>query len=285
MRVTKTFQMAYMQRIFVNEIEFENVIVPEEHVIHDPKAIYNSMMLARVHILAGKIGHVERCLDHLRPFVAAREISTGPMAQEPQCTATHPATRAFRGNLQALLEYSLREEETEGTSYDLAMVCKIVGVLLAMEGSRTLQSLYGARGLDPRSGIPAVADDVRVWTVMEGSSEPMQHFLAANYLTDKPWIRRFVATHPDCFAALRPMVATHSPELDMAVLGEAISWAVARVAPGRWAWQPKKQSGCLSAGAPTVLPSLAVQTSVRLLRTFEVHHQIEVARVTEIGAG
>jgi hypothetical protein len=133
--------------------------------------------------------------------------------------------------LEALLELNLTEESKEGTAFELALAAKITGVELAMEASQALQSLHGARGLDPGANIPHIADDVRVWTVMEGCSQPMGHFIAFNYLKRKPWLTAFLAAHPDSFAAIpRPEQFTDHANVDMVALGYALSWALTHAA-------------------------------------------------------
>jgi acyl-CoA dehydrogenase len=224
--VSRTWRPAYMQRIFVNEIEFDGVRVPDDHVLHDRKVLYDTMMLTRVYILAAKIGHIERCLDRLRQFVPFRIISTGLMSDNPSVRRRIRELEVGAEVCQALLDYALQQEARGGVAYDLAMAGKVVGVKLAMEASATLQSLFGARGLDPQTGIPAVADDVRVWTQMEGASEPLQHFLAANYLAHKPWMEEFTARYPECFAAIPSSISPNAQNVDMAALGEAVAWAI-----------------------------------------------------------
>jgi alkylation response protein AidB-like acyl-CoA dehydrogenase len=225
-KISRTWRVAYMQRIFVNEIEFDGVRVPDDHVLHDRKVLYDTMMLTRVYILAAKIGHIERCLDRLQQFVPFRTISTGLMADNPSVRRRIRELEVGAEVSRALLEYALQREQHDSVPYDLAMAGKVVGVKLAMDASATLQSLFGARGVDPESGIPTVADDVRVWTMMEGASEPLQHFLAANYLGHKPWMEEFAAQRPECFSGIPRSISANECDVDMAALGEAVAWAV-----------------------------------------------------------
>lgn len=114
-------------------------------------------------------------------------------------------------------------------AYDLSITAKITGVELAMEASHILRSLHGARGIDPQTGIPQIADDVRVWTVMEGCSEPLGHFLAINYLKNKPWLATLIAKHRDSFASLPgPEGIAGQAEPDLVSLGYALAWAILR---------------------------------------------------------
>jgi alkylation response protein AidB-like acyl-CoA dehydrogenase len=69
--------------------------------------------------------------------------------------------------------------------YDLAIVAKLVSVELAVDVSFCTQALFGAKGIATDSVLLRAMDDVRNWKVMEGSSEPMQHFLALNFLRQK----------------------------------------------------------------------------------------------------
>jgi hypothetical protein len=225
-KISRTWRVAYMQRIFVNEIEFDAVRVPDDHVLHERKVLYDTMMLTRVYILAAKIGHIERCLDRLQQFVPFRTISTGLMADNPSVRRRIRELEIGAQVCRALLDYALQEEQRGAVAYDLAMAGTVVGVKLAMEASATLQSLFGARGLDPGTGIPIVADDVRAWTMMEGASEPLQHFLAANYLAHKPWMDEFTALHPECFAAIPSSISPNASNVDMTALGEAVAWAI-----------------------------------------------------------
>jgi acyl-CoA dehydrogenase len=229
--ISRSFRMAYMRRIILNEIQLDHVQVADEFVIHDPAAVYNPMMIARTQIMSSKIGHIERCLDHLLPFISDRQISTGRMIENRSVQRKVRNLELSIAVLEALLELNLTEEDKEGTAFELALAAKITGVELALEASQVLQSLHGARGLDPATNIPHITDDVRVWAVMEGCSEPMGHFIAFNYLNRKRWLTQFIAEHPDSFAAVpRPEVFTDHPSVDMAALGYALSWALVHAA-------------------------------------------------------
>jgi len=229
--ISQSFRMAYMRRIILNEITLKNVQVADEFVIHDPAAVYNPMMIGRTQIMSSKIGHIERCLDHLLPFLSDRQISTGRMIDNRYVQRKVRNMELSIVVLEALLELNLTEEAKEGTAFELALAAKITGVELAIEASQMLQSLHGARGLDTATHIPHVADDVRVWTVMEGCSQPMGHFIAFNYLKRKPWLAGFIAAHPDSFAAIpKPEQFTNHAGVDMVALGYALSWAFVHAA-------------------------------------------------------
>lgn len=229
--ISQSFRMAYMRRIILNEITLQNVQVADEFVIHDPAAVYNPMMIGRTQIMSSKIGHIERCLDHLLPFISDRQISTGRMIDNAYVQRKVRNMELSIAVLEALLELNLAEETNGGTAFELALAAKITGVELAMEASQMLQSLHGARGLDPVTNIPHVADDVRVWTVMEGCSQPMGHFIAFNYLKRKPWLAGFMAAHPDSFTAIpKPEHFTDHANVDMVALGYALSWAFVHAA-------------------------------------------------------
>jgi alkylation response protein AidB-like acyl-CoA dehydrogenase len=227
--VSRSFRMAYMKRIILNEVQLNAARVPEEYVIHDPKVLYDVMMVARMHILAGKVGHIERCLERLTPFISDRLISTGRMIDNPHIQRQVRHLELSRTLLETLLNHMLEEEERDGAAYELAITAKITGVGLAMEASHILRSLHGARGLDPQTGIPQIADDVRVWTVMEGCNEPLGHFLAVNYLKHKPWLAALRAKHRDSFAGFpAPESIAGQPDADLVSLGYALSWAILR---------------------------------------------------------
>ncbi len=229
LKVVRSFRMAYMKRIILNEVQLDAVRVPEEYVIHDPKVLYDVMMVGRMHILAGKLGHVERCLEHLLPFISDRLISTGRMIDNPHIKRQVRQLEISKLLLETLLDHMLEEEEKDGVAYDLSITAKITGVELAMEASHILRSLHGARGIDPQTGIPQIADDVRVWTVMEGCSEPLGHFLAINYLKNKPWLATLIAKHRDSFASLpAPEGIAGQAEPDLVSLGYALAWAILR---------------------------------------------------------
>lgn len=229
--ISQSFRMAYMRRIILNEITLQNVQVADEFVIHDPAAVYNPMMIGRTQIMSSKIGHIERCLDHLIPFISDRQISTGKMIDNAYVQRKVRNMELSIAVLEALLELNLTEEANGGTAFELALAAKITGVEVAMEASQMLQSLHGARGLDPVTNIPHVADDMRVWTVMEGCSQPMGHFIAFNYLKRKPWLAAFIAAHPDSFADIpKPEQFTDHANVDMVALGYALSWAFVHAA-------------------------------------------------------
>lgn len=234
LRISQSFRMAYMRRIVLNEITLQNVQVADEFVLHDPAAVYNPMMIGRTQIMASKIGHIERCLDHLLPFLSDRQISTGRMMDNRYVQRKVRNMELSITVLEALLELNLTEEANGGTAFELALAAKIAGVELAMEASQMLQSLHGARGLDPATNIPHVADDVRVWTVMEGCSQPMGHFIAFNYLKRKPWLTNFIAAHSDSFTMIpKPEQFTDHANVDMVALGYALSWALVQAATHR----------------------------------------------------
>ena len=220
-----------MRRIILNEITLKNCHVADEFVIHDPAAVYNPMMIGRTQIMSSKIGHIERCLDHLMPFISERQISTGTMIENAYVQRKVRNMELSIAVLEALLELNLTEETKGGTAFELALAAKITGVELAMEASQMLQSLHGARGLDPVTHIPHVVDDVRVWTVMEGCSQPMGHFIAFNYLKRKPWLAEFMAANPDSFTGIpKPDQFTDHTNVDMVALGYALSWALVHAA-------------------------------------------------------
>jgi alkylation response protein AidB-like acyl-CoA dehydrogenase len=229
--ISQSFRMAYMRRIILNEITLKHVQVADEFVIHDPAAVYHPMMIGRTQIMASKIGHIERCLDHLLPFISDRQISTGRMLDNRYVQRKVRNLELAIAVLEALLELNLALEAKDGTAFELALAAKITGVELAIEASQVLQSLHGARGLDPATNIPHVADDMRVWTVMEGCSQPMGHFIAFNYLKRKPWLAGFTAAHPDSFAAIpKPEQFINQTNVDMVALGYALSWALVHAA-------------------------------------------------------
>ena len=229
--VTRTVNPVYMSRIYINEISFHNVEVDDSHCIENEKVIYDSMMATRTFILAGKIGHVERCLDLLRPFVASRLISTGRMSENPYVKRRIERMEIHHRVLSGLMEFILQQEEQVGVSYDLAMTAKVVGVAAAMEASTDTQSLFGAKSVDPATRIAKATDDVRNWKYMDGASEPVQHFLAVNYMTARPWSKQFVARHPKCFAPISQHLSRHtSAATEFVTLGEAVAWAITKAA-------------------------------------------------------
>lgn len=232
-QITRSVHPQYMNRIYINNISFDSVVVPDDHVIEDEKPVYDAMMCTRVVILAGKIGHLERCLRLLNNWVSTRVISTGLMKDDIYVKRTIDKIKLYHRLLTVVLDVSCRLDEEEGEDalgvpYDLAMVAKLTSVECAIDASFCTQALFGAKGIAQDSVLPRAMDDVRNWKVMEGSSEPMQHFLAVNFLRQKGWMAALVKEFPLCFAEVSQNVPRNPLASDLVSFGYVICWSVAK---------------------------------------------------------
>lgn len=222
--VTRSVHPAYMPRIYINDLSFTNVVVEDSHVIQDPSVVYDAMMLTRIYIAAGKLGHMDRCLRLIDEQVQDRFIATGPMAKDPSVRRRIEIIRWSRSLLSALLEEVYRlEESQQPVPYEFALAGKVIGVQAALEASDIMQTLHGARGVDSSTGIHRAADDVKNWRIMEGAPEPMMQYLAVSMQLDRNELRSYLS-HP---LAGRLPTEHPSPDADTASLGGAVAWLMA----------------------------------------------------------
>jgi alkylation response protein AidB-like acyl-CoA dehydrogenase len=110
MHITRSVHPQYMNRIYINDIRFDNVIVPDDHVVQDEKAVYDSMMCTRVGILAG---HLERCLRLLEEWTSSRYISTGLMMNDLYVQRTIDKIKMYHSLLTSILEMCCKYDEDE----------------------------------------------------------------------------------------------------------------------------------------------------------------------------
>ena len=61
--------------------EFKDVKVEADAVIPNGKIVYDAMMLTRIYIAAGKLGHMDRCLQLIQKFSANLLIANRLMSQ------------------------------------------------------------------------------------------------------------------------------------------------------------------------------------------------------------
>ena len=223
-KVTRSVHPAYMPRIYINDLSFTEVEVEDSHVITDPSVVYDAMMLTRIYIAAGKLGHMDRCLGLIDRQIEGRFIATGPMAKDPSVRRRIQIIRWSRALLEALLEQVYRlEESQQPVPYEFALAAKVVGVQAALEASDIMQTLHGARGVDSSTGIHRAADDVKNWRIMEGAPEPMMQYLAVSAQLDRNELRAYLS-HP---LAARLPAEPPGPDADTASLGGAIAWLMA----------------------------------------------------------
>lgn len=183
-----------MRSIVQNTIYFEDVFIPDDHVLGDPgdgmSIAQDAMMHCRLGIAAMCIGGMKRCAQLMLRYSERRVVSTGRLLDNPvtltrmeNLSAAIAATQALTESIAAWIDAGI---EVPVEAY---VVCKTSAPELFYEAADQLMQLLGGRGYIETNIAPQLLRDARVLRVFEGPTETLRMFLGAS-VVQRPHVLR-----------------------------------------------------------------------------------------------
>lgn len=185
-----------MRAMVQNALRFDDVFVPDTHVLGQPGAgmevARDAMAFARLGIGALCVGGMKRCAQLMLRYASRREVAGGRLLEHPVTLARldglTSAIDALEALVRALGAYDDRggahgtQGARGGLPQEACMACKCVASELLWEAADMLMQLLGGRGYLEPSLAPLLMRDARVMRILEGPTEALYVHLGAGAL-------------------------------------------------------------------------------------------------------
>lgn len=179
-----------MRAMVQNALRFDDVFVPDTHVLGQPGAgmevARDAMAFARLGIGALCVGGMKRCAQLMLRYAGRREVAGGRLLDHPVTLARLDGLTGAIGALEALVS-ALGAHDDHGNGYgglpqEACMACKCVASELLWEAADMLMQLLGGRGYLEPNLAPLLMRDARVMRILEGPTEALYVHLGAGAL-------------------------------------------------------------------------------------------------------
>ena len=179
-----------MRAMVQNALRFDDVFVPDSHVLGQPGAgmevARDAMAFARLGIGALCVGGMKRCAQLMLRYAGRREVAGGRLLDHPVTLARLDGLTGAIGALEALVS-ALGAHDDRGNGYgglpqEACMACKCVASELLWEAADMLMQLLGGRGYLEPNLAPLLMRDARVMRILEGPTEALYVHLGAGAL-------------------------------------------------------------------------------------------------------
>jgi alkylation response protein AidB-like acyl-CoA dehydrogenase/acyl-CoA synthetase (AMP-forming)/AMP-acid ligase II/acyl carrier protein len=187
-----------MRGMVQNTVRFDDVFVPDEHVLLAPgegmEVARDAMGFARLGIGALCVGAMKRCAQLMARYAARREVGTGRLLDNPVTVARlHEITCAIE-SLEALVDAIAGVlDERSPLPHEACQACKVLASELLWETADRLVQLLGGRGYLENNLAPQLLRDARVLRILEGPSETLAMHLGASAAASHASVTGFVA--------------------------------------------------------------------------------------------
>ncbi|WP_137173849.1 AMP-binding protein [Massilia sp. HP4] len=179
-----------MRAMVQNALRFDDVFVPDTHVLGQPGAgmevARDAMAFARLGIGALCVGGMKRCAQLMLRYAGRREVAGGRLLDHPVTLARLDGLTGAIGALEALVRalgaYDDRGNAQGGLPQEACMACKCVASELLWEATDMLMQLLGGRGYLEPNLAPLLMRDARVMRILEGPTEALYVHLGAGAL-------------------------------------------------------------------------------------------------------
>lgn len=185
-----------MRAMVQNALRFDDVFVPDTHVLGQPGAgmevARDAMAFARLGIGALCLGGMKRCAQLMLRYAGRREVAGGRLLDHPVTLARLDSLTGAIGALEALVRalgaYDDRGSGRGGRGgrgglpQEACMACKCVASELLWEAADMLMQLLGGRGYLEPNLAPLLMRDARVMRILEGPTEALYVHLGAGAL-------------------------------------------------------------------------------------------------------
>ncbi|WP_229415085.1 acyl-CoA dehydrogenase family protein, partial [Massilia aurea] len=176
-----------MRAMVQNALRFDDVFVPDTHVLGQPGAgmevARDAMAFARLGIGALCLGGMKRCAQLMLRYASRREVAGGRLLEHPVTLARLDDLTGAIGALEALVRALGAHDERGGAHGGLpqeaCMACKCVASELLWEAADMLMQLLGGRGYLEPNLAPLLMRDARVMRILEGPTEALYVHLGA----------------------------------------------------------------------------------------------------------
>jgi len=182
-----------MRAMVQNGLRFDDVFVPDSHVLGQPGAgmevARDAMAFARLGIGALCVGGMKRCAQLMLRYAGRREVAGGRLLEHPVTLARLDGLTGAIGALEALVR-ALGAYDDQGSVHgaraglpqEACMACKCVASELLWEAADMLMQLLGGRGYLEPNLAPLLMRDARVMRILEGPTEALYVHLGAGAL-------------------------------------------------------------------------------------------------------
>ncbi|WP_306397491.1 AMP-binding protein [Telluria beijingensis] len=179
-----------MRAMVQNALRFDDVFVPDTHVLGQPGAgmevARDAMAFARLGIGALCVGGMKRCAQLMLRYASRREVAGGRLLDHPVTLARLDeltgAIAALETLVLALGAHDDRGGSDGGLPQEACMACKCVASELLWEAADMAMQLLGGRGYLEPNLIPLLMRDARVMRILEGPTEALYVHLGAGAL-------------------------------------------------------------------------------------------------------
>ena len=173
-----------MRAMVQNALRFDDVFVPDTHVLGQPGAgmevARDAMAFARLGIGALCVGGMKRCAQLMLRYASRREVAGGRLLEHPVTLARLDDLTNAIGALEALVRaLGAHDERGAGPPQEACMACKCLASELLWEAADMAMQLLGGRGYLEPSLAPLLMRDARVMRILEGPTEALYVHLGA----------------------------------------------------------------------------------------------------------
>lgn len=274
-----------MRAMVQNALRFDEVFVPDSHVLGQPGAgmevARDAMAFARLGIGALCVGGMKRCAQLMLRYASRREVAGGRLLDHPVTLARLDDLTCAIDALGALVAaLAALDDRGAGLSHEACMACKCVASELLWEAADRLMQLLGGRGYLEPNLAPMLLRDARVMRILEGPTEALYGHLGAGALDGG--CLAFVADTlgaPELARQARTALQEAGPASSAYAAGELCAWTML-VAAARGsddggagagpaaAWARRRWSVLLAGlgqpGAPVPGAALSVRLAARI---------------------
>ncbi|MEW6022963.1 MAG: AMP-binding protein [Pseudomonadota bacterium] len=173
-----------MRAMVQNAIRFEDVFVPDAHVLGVPGAgmevAQEAMGFARLGIGALCVGAMQRCAQLMTRYAARRDVAGGRLLENAvSAWRLHDLDCAI-GAAEALVQALARALDAGAPlPQEACSACKCVLSELLWKAADDLMQMLGGRGYLENNIAPRLLRDARVLRILEGPSEALYAHLGA----------------------------------------------------------------------------------------------------------
>lgn len=176
-----------MRAMVQNALRFDEVFVPDTHVLGQPGAgmevARDAMAFARLGIGALCVGGMKRCAQLMLRYAGRREVAGGRLLDHPVTLARLDELTGAIGALEALVQaLAVCDDSQAGLPQEACMACKCVASELLWEAADMLMQLLGGRGYLEPNLAPLLMRDARVMRILEGPTEALYVHLGTGAL-------------------------------------------------------------------------------------------------------
>lgn len=176
-----------MRAMVQNALRFDDVFVPDTHVLGRPGAgmevARDAMAFARLGIGALCVGGMKRCAQLMLRYASRREVAGGRLLDHPVTLARLDELTSAIAALETLVRaLGAHDDRGGGLPQEACMACKCVASELLWEAADMAMQLLGGRGYLEPNLVPLLMRDARVMRILEGPTEALYVHLGAGAL-------------------------------------------------------------------------------------------------------